>query len=131
MRDRRHESEPEPAEQRPGSEAPPRAPHAILALQQSAGNQAVSGMRQRVITIGTDGHDWKGAKRKLEELEPKPTITQGHVEWLRRLDQGNKTFESAEKLKDELNGVPPTAHTGALPRVNLDQIRFSQSSIAG
>jgi hypothetical protein len=102
---------------------------ALLALQKSAGNQAVTRMLQRVIKIGTEDHSAASAKAKLLTLEPKPTITKAHEEWLRRLDQGNKTFASLDALKSELGGATLTPDTGGLPRLNPNDIRFSQTSV--
>ena len=129
MRARVHDRERDP-EERPRSERQPAVP-ALLALQQSAGNQAVARMLQRVIRIGTEDHTATSAKERLLALDPPPTITTAHEEWLRRLDQGNKTFASLEALRSELRGTAGTGGTGALPRIDPSLIRFSQSSVQG
>jgi hypothetical protein len=127
MRDPVHEPERE-SEARPRSE-PPLAVPALLALQKTVGNTAVARMLQRVIKIGTENHDHASAKAKLLMLDPKPTITRAQEEWLRRLDQGDKEFASLDALKSELAGTAATAGGGALPRLNPNDIRFSQTSV--
>ena len=90
-------------------------------------------MLQRVIQVGTDTKTPTEVEALLDGLTPKPTLTQGNKEWLRRLhdDPATRTFGTIDVLAGELKGTAAPSvgtPTGTLTTLDPNAIKFSQST---
>jgi hypothetical protein len=134
VRDRDHERRTDPDERAPTRPAAP-PPHALEALQRSAGNQAVGRMLARIIKVGGVASNPAQVKSQLDALSPKPDVNESADEWLRLMDRDSHehAFTTIDVLAGQLKGTAVASLTGARTGTARDvapgDIRFSQKDV--